>query len=65
MENLEIWGSHKYPYDGYLPLRLRFSAVVTGVPQVEDTLAPDPQTKEGIAILVCMNTCEEAVSLLS
>lgn len=39
VENLEIWGlsSHKYPYDGYLPLRLEFTENVAGVHQVVDT----------------------------
>lgn len=55
VENLEIWGlsSHQYPYDS------EFTEAVTGVPQVVDALAlvcPDPQTKEGIAILVGTNT---------
>ncbi len=33
VQNLEIWGlsSHKYPYDGYLPIRLEFTEVVAGV----------------------------------
>lgn len=61
VENLEIWGlsSHKYPYDGYLPLRLEFTESVAGVHQVIDTLAivcPDPVKREGIAILLGTNT---------
>lgn len=59
MQNLEIWGlsSHKYPYDGYLPLRLEFTESVAGVHQVIDTLAivcPDPVNREGIAILLAI-----------
>lgn len=61
IENLEIWGlsSHKYPYDGYLPIRLEFTENVVGVPQKVDTLAlvcPNPVKEEGIAILVGTNT---------
>lgn len=61
IEQLEIWGlsAHKYPYDGYLPVQLRFTETVTGVPQTVDTLAlvcPDPVTNENIAILVGTNT---------
>lgn len=61
VENLEIWGlsSHKYPYDGYLPLRLEFTESVAGVHQIIDTLAivcPDPVKREGIAILLGTNT---------
>ncbi len=61
VENLEIWGlsSHKYPYDGYLPLRLEFTESVAGVHQVIDTLAivcPDPVKREGVAILLGTNT---------
>lgn len=61
VENLEIWGlsSHKYPYDGYLHIRLEFTENVTGVPQTVDTLAlvcPDPVKDEGIAVLVGTNT---------
>ena len=61
VENLEIWGlsSHKYPYDGYLPIRLEFTEAVAGVPQTIDTLAlvcPDPVKEDGIAILVGTNT---------
>lgn len=61
VENLEIWGlsAHKYLYDGYLPLRLEFTAAVAGVPQVVDTLAlvcPDPKPEQNVAILVGTNT---------
>lgn len=61
VENLEIWGlsSHKYPYDGYLPIRLEFTEAVAGVPQTVDTLAlvcPDPKPEQPIAILVGTNT---------
>ncbi|KAK0133373.1 Paraneoplastic antigen Ma1 [Merluccius polli] len=61
VEHLEIWGlsAHKYPYDGYLSLRLEFTGAVTGVSQVVDALAlvcPDPQTQQGIVILVGTNT---------
>lgn len=61
VENLEIWGlsSHKYPYDGYLPIRLEFTESVAGVPQTVDTLAlvcPDPVKDESIALLVGTNT---------
>ncbi len=61
VQNLEIWGlsSHKYPYDGYLPIRLEFTEVVAGVPQTVDTLAlvcPDPKPEQSIAILVGTNT---------
>lgn len=61
LENLEIWGlsSHRYPYDGYLSLKLEFTEAVAGVHQVVDTLAlvcPDPLAKGGIAILVGTNT---------
>ncbi len=61
VENLMIWrlSSHKYPYDGYLPLRLEFTESVAGVHQVIDTLAivcPDPVKWEGIAILLGTNT---------
>lgn len=61
VENLEIWGlsSHKYLYDGHLPLRLEFTEGVAGVHQVVDTLVivcPDPVQREGVAILVGTNT---------
>lgn len=61
VENLEIWGlsSQKYPYDGYLPIRLEFTEGVVGVPQTVDTLAlvcPDPKPDQHIAILVGTNT---------
>lgn len=61
MENLEIWGlsSHKYPYDGYLPIKLEFTENVVGLPQAVDTLAlvcPDSQPEKRIAILVGTNT---------
>ncbi|KAF7704237.1 hypothetical protein HF521_021309, partial [Silurus meridionalis] len=61
VKNLEIWGlsSHKYPYDGYLPLRLEFTESVAGVRQVVDTLVivcPDPLKRDGVAILVGTNT---------
>ena len=56
MPNLEIGGlsSHKYPYDGYLSLRLEFSETLEC--QVVDTLALVCQAKQGIAILVGTNT---------
>lgn len=61
MQNLEIWGlsSDKYPYDGYLPIRLEFTEAVAGVPQTIDTLVlvcPDPKPEQHIAILVGTNT---------
>lgn len=61
VENLEIWGlsSHKYPYDGYLPIKLEFTENVVGLPQAVDTLAlvcPDSQPEKRIAILVGTNT---------
>ncbi|GAA6095444.1 uncharacterized protein LOC114911105 [Tachysurus ichikawai] len=59
--NLEIWGlsSHKYPYDGYLPLRLEFTESIAGMRQVVDTLVivcPGPVKRDGVAILVGTNS---------
>lgn len=61
VENLEIWGlsSHKYPYDGYLPIKLEFTENVVGLPQIVDTLAlvcPDSQPEKRVAVLVGTNT---------
>ena len=61
IECLEIWGLsvNKYPYDGYMCLKLEFSEVVVGIAETIETLVlvcPEPVMEREISIVVGTNT---------
>uniref|UniRef100_A0A8C5MGG5 CCHC-type domain-containing protein n=1 Tax=Leptobrachium leishanense TaxID=445787 RepID=A0A8C5MGG5_9ANUR len=60
LKDLEIWGMgmEKFPYDGYIQVKLEFSSEIAGQPRVCDTLAivcPRPSGANRSSMIVGMN----------